>query len=66
MGNWKLYRGEYEKCHYDIITNDDILYGMCWPNAGIFYPYNSESDGINETEVFWIRKSDKHPMDEEV
>lgn len=49
------YTGEYEKVFYTVITIHGTLYRQCWPNAGQFHLWQSETQ-IKGKDVFAIRK----------
>lgn len=43
---WQDYNGYYEKRMQDIqLANGDIVY-MCWPNGGLWIPFNEEHNPV--------------------
>lgn len=55
MNLWKRFTGHYHKTEYMIFTEDGVILGPCWPNAGTFHVMR-EGAVIDGTRVIAIKE----------
>lgn len=52
---WKRFTGQYNKIEYMIFTEDGVILGPCWPNAGTFHIMSTGGSVIDGTRVIAIK-----------